>query len=88
MSNVPAGNRYSIWLFVSFGTCALCPLFLLNACIRELVSEASSSVRVMSFGVRYGLADDGLNHWRHRKALVVETVRQFDPATSIPRYPE
>jgi endonuclease/exonuclease/phosphatase family metal-dependent hydrolase len=38
-----------------------------------------SGVRVMSFNIRYGKAEDGPNHWRHRKELVLKTVRQFDP---------
>ncbi len=33
----------------------------------------------MSFNVRYGKAEDGPNHWRHRKELVLRTVREFDP---------
>jgi endonuclease/exonuclease/phosphatase family metal-dependent hydrolase len=36
-------------------------------------------LRVMSFNIRYGLADDGINHWDHRKRLVVERIRAFDP---------
>jgi endonuclease/exonuclease/phosphatase family metal-dependent hydrolase len=33
----------------------------------------------MSFNIRFGKAEDGPNHWRHRKELVIKTVRQFDP---------
>jgi endonuclease/exonuclease/phosphatase family metal-dependent hydrolase len=33
----------------------------------------------MSFNVRYGKAEDGPNHWRNRKELVLRTVRAFDP---------
>lgn len=36
-------------------------------------------IRVMSFNIRYGLADDGENHWRHRKSLALARVRAFDP---------
>lgn len=41
--------------------------------------RGESSVRVMSFNIRYGKAEDGPNHWRHRKHLVLEAVRQFGP---------
>lgn len=79
MSNCRAGKRCLAWLFALLAIYALCPLFLLHARVAESASETSSSLRVMSFNLWYGLADDGANHWRHRKALVVETVKQFDP---------
>lgn len=34
---------------------------------------------VMSFNIRYGLADDGDNHWNKRRDIVVESIRQYDP---------
>jgi len=36
-------------------------------------------IRVMSFNIRYGLADDGENHWHHRKALALARIRAFVP---------
>ena len=33
-------------------------------------------VRVMSFNIRYGSADDGENRWSKRKELVYEVIRQ------------
>ncbi|MDD2464344.1 MAG: endonuclease/exonuclease/phosphatase family protein [Desulfobulbus sp.] len=36
-------------------------------------------IRVMSFNVRYGLADDGENHWNNRKDLALERIQAFDP---------
>lgn len=87
MSNCRAVKRCLAWLFAMLTIYALCPLFLLHTRAAESASETSSSLRVMSFNVRYGLADDGANHWRHRKALVVETVRQFNPVTFAPRFP-
>jgi endonuclease/exonuclease/phosphatase family metal-dependent hydrolase len=36
-------------------------------------------IRVMSFNLRYGGADDGDNSWAHRKELVAERIRHFDP---------
>lgn len=41
--------------------------------------EVSAQVRVMSFNIRYGTANDGLNHWDHRKEFVAETIRAFAP---------
>ena len=36
-------------------------------------------IRVMSFNIRYGLADDGVNHWRNRKHLALARIRAFGP---------
>ena len=36
-------------------------------------------VKVMSFNIRYGLADDGENSWPHRRDLVAETIRVAAP---------
>jgi endonuclease/exonuclease/phosphatase family metal-dependent hydrolase len=36
-------------------------------------------IKLMSFNIRYGLADDGENHWERRKSLVIDRVRAFDP---------
>ena len=36
-------------------------------------------IKVMSFNIRYGLADDGANHWHHRKSLAMARIRAFGP---------
>lgn len=36
-------------------------------------------VKVMSFNIRYGTANDGENRWELRRHLVVDTIRSFDP---------
>lgn len=38
-----------------------------------------SPVRVMSFNIRYGTANDGENHWDKRKQFLVETIKAFEP---------
>lgn len=43
------------------------------------LSSEASPVRVMSFNLRYGTADDGDNAWPHRRDLVMRTIRDFDP---------
>lgn len=40
---------------------------------------ADSDVRIMSFNLRCPVVIDLHNHWQFRKALVVQTIRQFDP---------
>lgn len=37
------------------------------------------AVRVMTFNVRYGTANDGENHWDKRKDFLTDTIRAFDP---------
>lgn len=41
--------------------------------------EVGPTLRVMSFNVRLGVADDGDDSWEHRKLLVARTIRDFDP---------
>jgi endonuclease/exonuclease/phosphatase family metal-dependent hydrolase len=36
-------------------------------------------IRVMSFNIRYGLADDGDNHWHNRKRLALARIQAFGP---------
>lgn len=36
-------------------------------------------IKLMSFNIRYGLAEDGENHWERRKSLVVDRIKVFDP---------
>lgn len=43
------------------------------------VSVHADDLRVMSFNIRYGTANDSENHWDKRKDFVVETVRAFHP---------
>lgn len=43
------------------------------------VLPGQDSLRVMSFNIRYGTAQDGENHWDRRRDLVVKTIEQFSP---------
>lgn len=36
-------------------------------------------IKVMTFNIRHGLADDGDNHWQRRRDLVTERIRAADP---------
>jgi len=42
-------------------------------------AEQPRPVRVMSFNIRYGTANDGENSWPKRREFLVETIRNFDP---------
>lgn len=39
----------------------------------------SLCLKVMSFNIRYGLAEDGINRWDNRKPLVLDRIRAFEP---------
>jgi endonuclease/exonuclease/phosphatase family metal-dependent hydrolase len=36
-------------------------------------------IKVMSFNIRYGLANDGENHWNNRKSLALARIHAFGP---------
>jgi endonuclease/exonuclease/phosphatase family metal-dependent hydrolase len=36
-------------------------------------------IRVMSFNIRYGTANDGVNHWDKRREFLIDTIRKYDP---------
>lgn len=42
-------------------------------------ANVEHDLRVMSFNIRYGTADDGPNHWDRRQDFVVETIAAFQP---------
>ncbi len=41
--------------------------------------EKNTPVKVMSFNIRFGAANDGENSWKHREYLVLETIKNYDP---------
>ncbi len=43
------------------------------------VRAETPDVRVMTFNIRYGTANDGDNAWKNRQDLVAETIRNFKP---------
>lgn len=49
------------------------------AASRRQTDIQSSDIRVMSFNIRYGTANDGENHWEKRREFLVETIKAYDP---------
>lgn len=43
------------------------------------LAQAPAPLRVMTFNVRYGTAQDGENHWDNRKDFLAETIKEFSP---------
>lgn len=52
---------------------------LLAASLAPLAAQEPATLRVMSFNIRYGSAQDGDNHWDQRKQNLVTTIADFDP---------
>lgn len=42
-------------------------------------ARAAEPLKIMTFNIRFGTAEDGENHWDRRKENVAKTVRDFDP---------
>jgi len=64
----------SLWVLLS-----LClPQAIASADLNRAESEALE-VRVMSFNIRYGTAKDGENHWKNRKEMVFDVLRNHHP---------
>lgn len=45
----------------------------------QAADPADGNIRVMSFNIRYGAANDGENRWDLRKELVVKSLKAFAP---------
>ena len=60
---------------------ALTTLLILVAVAETFAEEPveTSVLRVMTFNVRYGTADDGPNAWEHRKDLLIDTIKEAAP---------
>jgi hypothetical protein len=42
-------------------------------------ADGPADLRVMSFNIRYGTADDGEDRWEKRRELLFATVEAFKP---------
>ncbi len=60
---------------------AVCFLILVALSINSLATaeQSGAAVRVMSFNIRYGSAQDGDNHWDRRKEFLAKTIQAFSP---------
>jgi endonuclease/exonuclease/phosphatase family metal-dependent hydrolase len=45
----------------------------------DMQPRDEGSIRVMSFNIRYGTANDGDNHWNKRKDFLMDTIHAFGP---------
>ena len=52
---------------------------MLVALLFATAAHAADPVRVMSFNIRYGTANDGEDRWEKRRDFLVETIKKYDP---------
>jgi endonuclease/exonuclease/phosphatase family metal-dependent hydrolase len=45
-----------------------------------VANVAGEPLRVMTFNIRYGTAQDGADSWQNRRPLTIGTIRDYDPA--------
>ena len=45
----------------------------------SILFAKETDLKVMSFNIRLGIANDGENHWDKRKGLVLQTIENFGP---------
>ncbi len=68
--------RFSLALFV---ICVVAPAYSADSSEQANTQADDARIRVMSYNIRFGTADDGVNHWDRRKDFLVATVQAFDP---------
>jgi endonuclease/exonuclease/phosphatase family metal-dependent hydrolase len=54
----------------------LCALVIIT---QSRVAAAQAPLRTMTFNIRYGTADDGAHSWPHRRAHVIDVIRDHAP---------
>ncbi len=69
------------YLFALFLLCVLtsaCHFFDIQSS-KSITSSEPLKIKVMSFNIRYGTANDGPNNWNNRKKLVYDVIRKAAP---------
>lgn len=56
-------------------------VFSVALCASDINAQTkpSSDLKVMTFNIRYGTANDGENSWQFRREFVFETIKKFGP---------
>jgi endonuclease/exonuclease/phosphatase family metal-dependent hydrolase len=78
MSRIAPG-RLAIKVAVGLAAAGLLPAGGDAQAVGATEARAASEIRVMTFNIRYGTAEDGENAWPNRRSLVFEAIRDFRP---------
>ncbi len=57
----------------------LIALILMITCFTSCQKTQTSSMKIMTFNIRYGTATDGENSWEHRKYLLINCLKKYQP---------
>jgi len=73
-------RKIKIGLLINYGILAFI-LFSIMSCslIKKSISNNTTEIKVMTFNIRYGTADDGENSWGNRKEILFDVVRDYNP---------
>ncbi len=74
--------KVSFLLAIVFGllmVLALCSCRCVKHTCVDQLAEDNLQLRVMSFNIRYGSADDGDNSWPKRREMVFHVIRDYEP---------
>ena len=71
------GMRMSVRLFATSLFCIVVA-FLSSSCAAN-TDDVSAELKVMTFNIRYGTANDGDNSWPNRSHVVIDVIREFSP---------
>ena len=77
--NCKLGIIVSRWIGSTLIRLGATVLLLVAALAGESLRAGEPAIKVMSFNIRYGAANDGDNSWKHRDGLVIETIKMFGP---------
>src|SRR6056297_3048996 len=58
---------------------SLAVMLMLSSLLLSESAAEDAALRVMSFNIRYGSANDGDNHWKTRDSFVIDVIRDFNP---------
>ncbi|MCU0644651.1 MAG: endonuclease/exonuclease/phosphatase family protein [bacterium] len=53
--------------------------FIISAVLFFACSRSCEDIKIMTFNIRYGTADDGEDSWNFRKDFLIETLKKFPP---------
>ena len=74
-------NRFRTWFVFAIAfwlaSCLSCRLLSPPWVVKQARDHVD--LKLMSFNIRYGTADDGENSWNHRKELVFKIVKKYHP---------
>lgn len=54
-------------------------LLLLLSTIQFCTKQSDANIKIMTFNIRYGVAQDGPNSWEHRQSILIDCLKKYQP---------